>query len=1077
MPGMHMRQLLGPDLFERNLGYIQGALRGEVQTFERAIQRPDSGRIRHSLAHYLPDVVDGQVSGFYVLVHDVTELTESRQRLDVALRESEALLQTIHMHSIYSVADIAGNIIDVNEAFCRISGFERHELIGKNHRLVNSGTHPASFWSHMWGTIASGQPWRGEICNRAKDGSLYWVDSVIAPFVGPNGRIEKFVSLRTDVTGTKLAIQALVSERERLDNIITGTNVGTWEWDVQSGDVRFNERSAQIMGYSLAEISPVTINMWAEHCHPDDLGRTRTQLRKHFTGELPDFECEARMRHKAGHWVWVLNRGRVLRWDDTNRAQWMIGTYLDITERKLAQERLRATSEAFLERAGQVAGVGCWEIDLESDEMIMTTQTRQIFEFPRDHSLTLDDAMGYCVKEARSVLRAAVKSAIEQGKGWDLELPFLTATGRPIWVRVVGEPDRESFQPGKGAGRLIGALQDVSAQHATQEALQEAKRAAEAASSAKSEFLANMSHEIRTPLNAVIGLSYLLDETWLNPEQRQFVGKIQSASRSLLGVINNVLDLSKIEAGELCVEQLPFDPVAMVRDLSELFGSHASDKPIEFVVDCPSDLPPCLVGDALRLRQVLINLLGNAFKFTDEGRVTLSVAVAEKHEQQLVLEFTVRDTGMGMSPEVQARLFAPFMQADASTTRRYGGTGLGLSIVHRLAALMGGDVGVRSQEGQGSDFWFKVPLRIASEDEHLPEQSLGRTVGRQPNPDHPQGLWLPGVRVLVVDDSDINRDVAQKILQREGAEVMQAGDGQEALDCLAQATQAVDVVLMDVQMPQMDGHEACRRLRLMPGLQHLPVIALTAGALVSERQKAQDAGMTDFVSKPFDPLALIHTLRRHVRPVPVDMVQPLREAAVAEAPLPWPELAGIDREMAQDRLGDDLALLAAMLDRLLREFGDMGTQTGATDVHEPSGLAARLHKLRGSAGMLGAQHLHDVASRAEASCRRGDAGLELEAALAQLAPVLAQLSADRDQLQALLNEHAIPGGRVDHPAWGAAERARLLALLRSHDLAAVTVLKAQEQAMAEALGLARFQPLKQAVMNLAFDEAQALLQD
>ena len=1075
MAGIHMPDLLGEGLFGRDRAYVEGALRGEPQTFERAIQRPDDDRIRHSLAHYIPDIVGQEVRGFYVLVHDVTELTESRQELAAALRESVALLQTIQMHSIYSVADVSGLIVDVNEAFCSISGFSRQELIGQDHRIVSSGEHPPQFWAHMWNTITLGHAWHGEVCNRAKDGSLYWVDTVIAPFVGPQGQIEKYVSLRTDITAARLATKALAMERERLDNILTATNVGTWEWNVQTGEARFNERWAQIIGYTLDELAPVNILTWIDHCHPDDLQRSNERLSRHFNGDDPYYECEARMRHKDGHWVWALDRGRVLSWDDNNQPLLMSGTHLDITERKLAEERLRATSEAFLERAGRVAGVGGWEVLLPSGEVIMTTQTRLIHELPEDQVLSLEDMLGHYPSPAQPALRAAVRGAIEQGLGWDMELPFVTASGRSIWVRIVGEAEQGPSGRSGPAPRLIGALQDVTAKHAAEAALREAKLAAEAASSAKSEFLANMSHEIRTPMNAVIGLAYLLEETRLTLEQRQFVTKIQAAGRSLLGVINNVLDLSKIEAGELGIEHAPFSLGTLLQDVRELFGEHAGGKAIAFAIHAEPHLPDVLMGDAQRLRQVLINLLGNAFKFTDEGQVALQVSVVDRRGDHIVLRFAVKDTGMGISPETQERLFTPFMQADASTTRRFGGTGLGLSIVRRLVDLMGGTAGVISKEGQGSEFWFSVPLPVAAEgtavaNEALSEGQALRALG-------PQGAsWLHGVRVLVVDDSDINREVAQKILSREGAIVELARDGHEALAKLSEPAAIFDAVLMDVQMPLMDGHEATRRIRHELGLATLPVIALTAGALVSERARAYEAGMSDFVSKPFDPKALVHALRRHVERHSGQALPVLPRLSDPDPSSRWPMVAGIDSASAADKLGGDVRLFAAMLERLLDEFADIGDAGVPADPAQQWSLASRLHKLRGSSGMLGAVAVHGLADQAERHFHQGSVGPELSQTLRQLGTALDEL---RDASAGLRQAVArTAGGEPDSapPApLGEAERAVLMEQLRTNDLAAVTTFQAMGPALLAALGPERFERLRVAVMSLAFDWAQRVL--
>jgi PAS domain S-box-containing protein len=1077
--GMAMQDLLGKSMYERNRLHAEAALRGEPQTFERMLSDG-----RQSLVHYIPDRVDGEVKGFYVLMHDVTELQEGRKRLAELLRETQALTQTIQMHSIYSVADKQGEIIDLNDAFCQISGYERWELLGQNHRVVNSGEHSPEFWSRMWATIAGGRPWRGEICNRAKDGSLYWVDTLIAPFIDASGRIEKYVSLRTDVTVSHLAHQALADERQRLENVLVGTNVGTWEWNVQTGQTHFNERWAQIIGHELSELAPCSIQTWVDHVHPEDLLRSRELLSRHFKGELPHYECECRLRHKSGRWVWVLDRGRVLSWTPDGQPELMAGTHLDITERKMGDARLRAASELFLQRAGKVAGVGGWEIDLMSDEVTLTAQTRHIFELQEDGPLTLRDLLACFAPEVQPRFISQVMQAVSTGKGWDLELPVQTGRGRSIWVRMMGEVEHDEslsiegmaaqgagFSAGAGAARrIIGALQDVTAQRLNEDALREAKLTAEAASRAKSEFLANMSHEIRTPLNAVIGLSHLLKDTELDLEQTHLVRRVEVAGRALLGVINNILDLTKVESGELALHAEPFNIVVLTQELVELFETQAGAHPsLGFAFEIDPQLPHWLVGDANRIRQVLINLLGNAFKFTEQGSVALLLKLQSFEGASLRLRFLVRDTGLGMPPEVQSRLFSPFMQADASTSRRFGGTGLGLSIVSRLVEMMGGTVAVCSQQGVGSEFSVELPLGLPL-DAEVSRLQADHIRGQQA-----QGARgaLEGLRALLVDDSDINLEVARKLLERAGAQVSLCRTGQEALLHLQATAGDVDVVLMDVQMPGMDGHETTQRIRTELGLKDLPIIALTADALLSARDRALAAGVTDFLTKPFDPAALVHVVKRAVsRGVATDARSAevsAPEEAVPELPPGWPVMDGIDARLAASRLAGDADLFRAMMAQFLREYSDLaaGTPVDGMDV------AARLHKLGGSAGLLGVTGIHALALQGVQLCKAGPSHDEaLQALLQQIAQALSALQEAQHRLDEQMDAEQ---GQAVPPSWTQADRSLLLTQLRQRDLRAVSTFQQQSAQIRASLPAAAHQRLQQAIVSLSFDEACELL--
>ncbi|HMX12031.1 MAG TPA: CHASE domain-containing protein, partial [Burkholderiaceae bacterium] len=406
----------------------------------------------------------------------------------------------------------------------------------------------------------------------------------------------------------------------------------------------------------------------------------------------------------------------------------------DVTELTEGRQRL-ADSEAFLERAGRLAAVGGWRLDLASGALTWTKETFLIHGLPTGAAQpTLEQSIAFHPDDARETLEAALRRAIEQGSGWDLELPLTTADGRAIWVRTIGEVEHDGppgmpGMPGPPESaatpptRLVGAIQDITARREADAAL-DAKRAAEAASAAKSAFLATMSHEMRTPLNALIGLSHLLEGTPLDTEQRDFLTKIQLAGRSLLGVINAVLDLAKIEAGEMPLEQQPFELRALLDEVAALLGPQATAKQLALGVHLSPALPAWVLGDAGRLRQILVNLIGNAIKFTERGRVDLSAEPTRDSQDRTLLRFAVRDTGIGIGAEDQARLFQPFVQADASTTRRFGGTGLGLSIVRHLAQMMGGDTGVNSRPGEGSEFWVTLPLDAAA-----PSRSAGAGSG------------------------------------------------------------------------------------------------------------------------------------------------------------------------------------------------------------------------------------------------------------------------------------------------------------------------------------------------------------
>lgn len=410
-----------------------------------------SGAVRHVHARAKPIVsFDEDISGFVGTVEDITE----QQKLKI---ENSALLNTIRAKFIMSITNARGDIVEVNDSFCEISQYSREELIGCNHRIVNSGVHPTSFFSGVWQTIANGKSWRGEICNRAKDGSLYWVDSVITPFFNSAGKIDRYISIRTDITARKKSEAELLSEKQYFASVIEGTGAGTWEWNVKTGHTRFNEQWANILGYTLADLSPVSVKTWLDLTHPDDLIIADGLLKKHFSGETSIYECEFRMRNCFGLWVWVLARGRVLTWTAEGNPEWMFGTQVDINQRKEQEEVLRKT-QVLLDKTGKIAGVGGWEVDLVSGLIYWSDETCRIHGVPLGYTPKLDEAINFYAPSARPIIKAAVERSMQTGESWDFELPFIQANGQHIWVRAVGSVEFDGQKP----VRIVGAFQNIT---------------------------------------------------------------------------------------------------------------------------------------------------------------------------------------------------------------------------------------------------------------------------------------------------------------------------------------------------------------------------------------------------------------------------------------------------------------------------------------------------------------------------------------------------------------------------------------------------------------------------------------
>jgi signal transduction histidine kinase/DNA-binding response OmpR family regulator len=494
-------------------------------------------------------------------------------------------------------------------------------------------------------------------------------------------------------------------------------------------------------------------------------------------------------------------------------------------------------------------------------------------------------------------------------------------------------------------------LERSEAAASQQETERRLREVAESSARAKSEFLATMSHEVRTPMNGVLGLTELLLDTPLNPEQRDYVQTILSSGQSLLAISNDILDLSKIDAGKLDLEMVPFDPVQAVDDVVALFEARASAKSLVLDADAAADVPRDLIGDPGRLRQVLSNLAGNSLKFTVSGSVRVQVRVQERSGEEVVLAFSIIDSGIGMTPEQQQKLFRAYSQAEASTARRFGGTGLGLSICLRLVELMGGAFSVKSEPGVGSSFTFTMRCALAGEGAGRPGAQARVALEQR----------FTG-RILLVEDNAVNRKVARATLKGLGFEVLEAENGQIALDAIAR--ESVDLILMDMNMPVMDGLEATRRIRAGEGSGEFPgrrpIVAMTANVLRDSVDACRESGMDDFVPKPFQRAQIIEVLARWLS-------AGTPPAAAAPAPLPSePSFQSIDfgtYRSVEETMGEDFTLLVTEFltstTQLIEDIGRAAAQRDAVTIKR------RAHTLRSSSATVGALRLSALATDLE----------------------------------------------------------------------------------------------------------------
>ena len=628
----------------------------------------------------------------------------------------------------------------------------------------------------------------------------------------------------------------------------------------------------------------------------------------------------------------------------------------DITDQKRDQQALQRIITA-VEASREAIGLS----NAQGQHFYQNPAFTELFGFSVDDLAALGGPKHlYCDRQVAD----EVFASIQDGRSWMGVASMRSKSGRAFPVEV--RADAVKGDDGQVIA-LVGLHQDITERRKAEKSLLEAKAAAERAASAKTEFLANMSHEIRTPMNAIVGANHLLRRTGLTARQLDFVDKQDAALRTLTGIIDDVLDMSKIDAGRLTLERTAFNVRELVQDLMAIIEMAVQEKHLEIVLDTAADLPTTVFGDSLRVRQVLLNLLSNAVRFTSAGSVALKVERQVREGNENWLCFTVTDTGCGIPESHRARVFDAFCQVDESTTRRYGGTGLGLTISTSLAALMHGELDVESQEGVGSSFTFAAPFELAPTLDSPPQAEKSTAVQ-----DHASGKSdrLRGATVLVVDDNDINRELLRDLLKEEGAHADLATDGAQAVQNVMDSRRSYDVVLMDLQMPGIDGYEAIRRIRARRPDGKPTVIAITADVVGDVRDRVLAAGADAYVGKPFSPVELMDLISAHMHRKPSQNA-PWRPST-NHAGIGM-KIDGVDTESGLIRWGSNERTYRRALGKFALEYAPLAQSLRDALDREELNEAIRLaHRIKGVAGTLAVTNVFELATRIHEVLRRRD---------------------------------------------------------------------------------------------------------